>query len=86
MLRRFVLAATALAASAFAFAPSSAADGPQPSYDGDVPGINYQAFLSAPCFQWERFIFGRGPGGEALLTQDVVDAVVAARAAIVAAR
>ena len=66
MLRRLVLAATALAASAFAFAPTSAADGPQHSYDGDVPGINYQAFLSAPCFQWERFIFGRGPGGEAL--------------------
>ena len=69
MVRRFVLAASAaLAASGFALAPSAAADGqqPQPSYNGDVPGINYEAYLSAPCFQWERFIFGRGPDGQAL--------------------
>ena len=69
MVRRFVLAASAaLAASVFAFAPSAAADGeqPQPTYNGDVPGINYEAYLSAPCFQWDRFIFGRGPDGQAM--------------------
>jgi len=61
-----VAAAAALAAGMFALAPSAAADDQQPSYPGDVPGINYEAFLSAPCYQWERFVFGRGPGGEAL--------------------
>ena len=61
-----VAASMALAASMFALAPTAAADDTQPSYAGDVPGINYQAFLSAPCYQWERFVFGRGPGGEAL--------------------
>lgn len=64
----FRVLAMAAAASAIALgvAPSAAADGTQRTYDGDVPGINYQAFLSAPCYQWERFVFGRGPGGEAL--------------------
>ena len=31
------------------------------NWAGDVPGINYEAYLSAPCYQWDRFIFGRGP-------------------------
>lgn len=66
MVRRILVSAAALAAGAMALAPSAAADGTQPSYAGDVPGINYEAFLSAPCYQWERFVFGRGPGGEAL--------------------
>ena len=43
-----VAVSAALAASMFALAPTAAADGTQPSYPGDVPGINYQAFLSAP--------------------------------------
>lgn len=34
-------------------------------YEGDVPGLNYQASLGAPCDNWERFIFGRGPSGQA---------------------
>lgn len=67
MIRQVVVAAsTAMAAGGLALAPCAAADGTHPSYDGDVPGINYEAALSAPCFQWETFIFGRGPGGEAL--------------------
>lgn len=35
-------------------------------FPGDPPGMNYDAHAGAPCFQWERFIFGRGPGGEPL--------------------
>ena len=42
--------------------PSATAD---PSYPGDVPGMNYQASLGAPCDNYERFIFGRGPSGQA---------------------
>lgn len=65
MLRELVIAA-AVAGSTLAVAPAALADGNQPTYNGDVPGIIYGAALSAPCFQWDRFIFGRGPGGEAL--------------------
>ena len=36
-----------------------------PHYDGDVPGMNYQASLGAPCDNYEHFIFGRGPSGQA---------------------
>ena len=28
--------------------------------------MNYDAHLNAPCTSWERFTFGRGPGGEPL--------------------
>ncbi len=35
------------------------------AYDGDVPGMNFQASLGAPCDNYERFIFGRGPSGQA---------------------
>ena len=63
MFRELVIA-TAATAGALVLAPSAVADaGP---YNGDVPGINYEAALAAPCFQWDRFIFGRGPGGEVL--------------------
>ncbi|MFM9033334.1 MAG: hypothetical protein ACKOQ4_03475 [Mycobacterium sp.] len=59
---RHLLIATAVAGGTLAAAPSAVADG----YAGDVPGIIYDAHLSAPCYRWDRFIFGRGPGGEAL--------------------
>lgn len=36
-----------------------------PHYEGDVPGMNYEASLGAPCENYERFIFGRGPSGQA---------------------
>ena len=65
MFRGLVIAA-AVVGSALTVTPSAAADGNQTSYTGDVPGITYDAHLSAPCYQWDRFIFGRGPDGEAL--------------------
>ena len=65
MLRHMVIAAV-LAGGALGAAPSAVADGTQRTYPGDVPGMNYEAHLSAPCYRWDRYIFGRGPGGEAL--------------------
>jgi hypothetical protein len=65
MLRELVMA-TAVVGSAVAAAPWAVADGTQHAYPGDVPGMSYDAYLSAPCFRWDRYIFGRGVGGEAL--------------------
>ena len=62
MRRGFIATATAVAA--LAAAPVAQAD--QTRYDSDVPGMNYDAHLSGPCENTDRFIFGRGPGGEAL--------------------
>lgn len=60
---RELVAAGALTISALVIAPPAAADGP---YAGDVPGITYGANLSAPCYQWDRFIFGRGRDGQTM--------------------
>lgn len=65
MIRELVIA-TAVVGSAVGVAPSAAADGTRTSYPGDVPNMVYDAALSAPCYRWDRFIFGRGPSGEAL--------------------
>jgi hypothetical protein len=62
MIRELFIAA-AITGAAVSAAPGAAAD-PQ-HYDGDVPGMNYDASLGAPCYSWERYIFGRGPGGQA---------------------
>ena len=35
-------------------------------YDSDVPFMNYEARMSAPCDNFEINTFGRGPGGEPL--------------------
>ncbi len=35
-------------------------------YDSDVPFMNYEARLAAPCDNFEINTFGRGPGGEPL--------------------
>jgi hypothetical protein len=59
---RELLATAAITAGAVTVAPCAVAD---PHYDGDVPGMNYQASLGAPCDNYERFIFGRGPSGQA---------------------
>lgn len=58
MIRELVAAAT-MTAGAISVAPHAVA------YDGDVPGMNFQASLGAPCDNYERFIFGRGPSGQA---------------------
>ncbi|WP_086152546.1 hypothetical protein [Mycobacterium tuberculosis] len=62
MIRELVTTA-AITGAAIGGAPVAGAD-PQ-RYDGDVPGMNYYASLGAPCSSWERFIFGRGPSGQA---------------------
>src|SRR2546430_8573960 len=73
---RELLATAAITAGAFAAAPCAAAD---PHYDGDVPGINYDASLGAPCDNYERFIFGRGPGGQAEACHFIINQFPAAQ-------
>jgi hypothetical protein len=55
---RLVVASMAIAAAAIGAAPIAAAH--------DVPGIDDDAALDAPCDNWDRYIFGRGPSGEPL--------------------
>lgn len=70
MIRELVVAA-AVGAAAVA-APLAGADNDNIYFDEpgryptDVPGMNYEAKLTAPCHSWERHVFGRGPGGEPL--------------------
>lgn len=75
MIRELTVAA-AIAGAAIALAPSAAADpGPMfpddPShYDTsatDVPGMNYQASLGAPCDNYQLFTFGRSRGGSTVV-------------------
>ena len=62
MIRELFIAA-AITGTTVGLASVAVAD-PGP-FDGDVPGMNYQASLGAPCDNFERFIFGRGPTGQA---------------------
>ena len=62
MIRELLIAA-AITGTAVGLAPAAIAD--PGHYDGDVPGMNYDASLGAPCDNYDRFIFGRGPGGQA---------------------
>lgn len=59
------LVTTAVVAGA-AVTTAATAGAEPPHYEGDVPGINYEAEMDGQCNNWERFTFGRGPGGEAL--------------------
>jgi len=70
---RVLLAAAAIAGAAVSAAPAALADDgdnmyfDKPAhYATDVPGMNYDAHLAAPCDNMDFFTFGRGPGGEAL--------------------
>jgi hypothetical protein len=68
---RELIAAAAIAGAAISAAPVAAADDlsypdTPGRYASDVPGMVYDAHLTAPCTNLERFTFGRGPGGEAL--------------------
>src|SRR5438270_8942243 len=65
--------ATAVAGSMTGVAPVAAA------YEGDVPGMNFQASLGAPCDNYERFIFGRGPGGQAEACHFIINQFPAAQ-------
>lgn len=69
MTREFFIAATI--GAAVVLAPTALAD-PQ-HYDGDVPGMNYDASLGAPCDNYERFIFGRGPDGQAEVCHFIIN-------------
>ncbi|WP_343600733.1 hypothetical protein [Mycobacterium sp.] len=68
MIRELVIAA-AITCAGIGTAPAGGAD--PNHYDGDVPGIHYGAALSAPCDNYERYVFGRGPGGEALACHEI---------------
>src|SRR6202046_1054378 len=74
---RELLIATAITGAAVGLAPAAVAD-PGP-WDGDVPGINYDASLGAPCDNYERFIFGRGPGGQAEACHFIINQFPAAQ-------
>lgn len=60
---RELLTVAAIAGAAIGVAPAASADNGR--WEGDVPGMNYDASLGAPCDNFERFIFGRGPSGQA---------------------
>ncbi len=56
--------AAAGAAAAAMFATATVA-GAEPTFDyADVPNMTYDVQLSTKCYSWERFIFGRGEGGQ----------------------
>src|SRR5258707_12957293 len=69
---RELLAAGAIAGAAVSTAPAAVADDGNLDFDKpghystDVPGMNYDAHLTAPGDNMELFTFGRGPAGEAL--------------------
>jgi hypothetical protein len=75
MIRQLLIAA-AITGTAISMAPAAVAD---PHYDGDVPGMNYDASLGAPCDNYERFIFGRGPGGQAEACHFIINQFPAAQ-------
>jgi hypothetical protein len=56
--RSLIAIGAALAAAAIGADPVATAD--------DVPGIDDDAVLGAPCANSDRYIFGRGPSGEPL--------------------
>ena len=74
---RKLLIASAIIGAAVGLAPAAIAD-PGP-YDGDVPGMNYDASLGAPCDNYERFIFGRGPSGQAEACHFIINQFPAAQ-------
>ena len=76
MIRELLIAA-AITGTAVGLAPAAAADNGH--YDGDVPGMNYDASLGAPCDNYERFIFGRGPGGQAEACHFIINQFPAAQ-------
>jgi hypothetical protein len=74
---RELLIAAAVAGAAVGLAPTAPAD-PQ-RYDGDVPGMNYDASQGAPCDNYERFIFGRTSNGQAEACHFIINQFPAAQ-------
>jgi hypothetical protein len=62
---RAVLSAAATAA-AIAGVGAAIASAEPPAGESDVPGMHYDAVLGAPCGNWDRYVFGRAPNGQAL--------------------
>jgi hypothetical protein len=60
---RAITAAGAVVAALFSGGVAAADDTQQWEY-ADVPNMAYDAQLSYKCHSWERFIFGRGEGGQ----------------------
>jgi hypothetical protein len=68
---RALLVTAGIAGAVIGMAPAAADPGTDyhddpGRYPTDVPGMNYDARLGAPCHSWERNVFGRGRGGEPL--------------------
>lgn len=61
MIRELVVAILT-AGAAIGVAPAA---GAAPQYPGDVPGMAEGARLGDACDNWERFIYGHGPSGQA---------------------
>src|ERR1700731_2420432 len=76
MIRELFIAA-AITGTAAGLAPAAAADNGH--YGGDVPGMNYDATAGAPGDNYERVIFGRGPGGQAEACHFIVNQFPAAQ-------
>lgn len=60
---RELLMGVVVAGAAMGAAPAAVADNGH--YDGDVPGMSYDASLGAPCDNYKTFTYGRGPDGQA---------------------
>ncbi|HVQ99867.1 MAG TPA: hypothetical protein VMS16_13845 [Mycobacterium sp.] len=76
MIRELLIGA-AITGAAIGAAPAAVADNGH--YDGDVPGMNYDATAGAPCDNYERFIFGRGPDGQAEACHFIINQYPAAQ-------
>src|ERR1700730_4892496 len=76
MIRDLFIAA-AITGTAIRLTPAAVAD--PGNYVGDVPGMNYDASLGAPCDNYERFIFGRGPSGQAEACHFIINQLPAAQ-------
>jgi hypothetical protein len=63
MIRGVFAAATTVT---FAVGTAIAANADPPSGEVDVPGMVYNAVVGGPCSNFNGYIFGRGPDGQAL--------------------
>lgn len=70
MVREIILAALA-AGAAVGMAPGA---GAQPhAYPGDVPNMIEDVASDEACWNWERFVFGHGPDGQAMACHFIVN-------------
>jgi hypothetical protein len=71
MVRAFLATAATAAAvagigTAIAIAAAGDANAEPPPGETDVPGMHYDAALGTTCSNWDRYVFGRAPNGQAL--------------------